>query len=370
MFVEDFSVPFRVHGWKPNWSGCRSLQTIEEYIPTHIFTAEMGHMVQRQLAAPLMGVKEKLNEVNAFTDVLDHLGQPSIMLVNYDGRMLPIMILALTSVEEDEQWSALRKEILDKVSEGKGSIPTPASTSAASSGVPSGEPRQPLPWKTELPIRENNTPIPSLWKMPDPLAVAPAQDTTLAEAHELAKLINELDSIDFTRAGTPMSVVPQLIPASSTTSSDLTEFTSTASQIGPGTHAGSYNIITATESTWSALSAASPRKTNARTRTAPIGTTSHHLPLTQANLEQMSSSQLANMSNTHSGGAATHLRSELTISSYVKANMDLGSEEIDLIIRLSQLENFNIENFHSILIAQFCCTCGQANFLAKLAAAG
>ncbi|KAF8325411.1 uncharacterized protein EI90DRAFT_3128758 [Cantharellus anzutake] len=193
-FVEDFSIPYRVRNWKPNWDRTMDLQTIERHIPTHVFTAEMSYMVWQRVAARLMSLKEKLSEVNTF---------PSIMLVNYDGQTLPILILASTSVEGNEQWEVL----------------------LASSSTPSREHRRPQPRKMESPIRQNAsmTSSPSPRKMPDPLAMPSAQDKGL-HAGELATLACKLQSVSFdiTPAGTltsPAKCVSWLIPTSLPTDS-------------------------------------------------------------------------------------------------------------------------------------------------------
>ena len=98
--------------------------------------------------------------------------------------------------------------------------------------------------------------------------------------------------------------------------------------------------------------------------------TQQHLPLTKANLEHLSSSQLGRVFKTHNQRVAAQAGSNSALSSYVRVNTNLRDEEIEVIILLSQLDNFKISNFCSILMTQFGHTHQEASLLVNLAAAG
>src|SRR5260221_3528065 len=163
------------------------------------------------------------------------------MLVNYDGRELPIMICASQGVNNDECWQALHSEILDKISVANESnkhpyhvcaphhtqptnmcrggqhvtithmdatctITNPANPSTLST-MPNTGGMHLQSSRTELLAEQNNilgSLHPSLWRMPDPLVVHPAQDmrcttSTLlsiweqeASTTELASLVDKM----------------------------------------------------------------------------------------------------------------------------------------------------------------------------------
>ncbi|KAF8314888.1 uncharacterized protein EI90DRAFT_3135610 [Cantharellus anzutake] len=233
-FVKDFSVPYQVCNWKPDW-GRIDLKTIKEHISTHIFTMEMSYMVQRRLAVPLTGLRERLDEVHPFTDVLDRLGQPSIMLINYGGQTLPIMLLASKSIEDNEGWEALHSEILDKIPKANKGAATPVTpVPAALSSTPTAERRQPQPCQGEPPPTPQNTalraPSPPQWRLPDPLT----HGLGTTGPSPLLDAVNAGIGVDIiTPAHAPATPAKTTPATPSATSFDLTEFnTPTATQSG------------------------------------------------------------------------------------------------------------------------------------------
>ncbi len=198
--------------------------------------------------------------------------------------------------------------------------------------------------RTELLAEQNNilgSPHPSPWRMPDPLVVHPAQDmrcvtSTLSSiweqevsTTELASLVDEMSLSISADSNTPPADAPLALTG------NPPQFV--------------HNAVPTT------LSHPTESK--------------QCLPLTQANLELLSSC-LGTVSNAHSIRAATQAGSNSELSSYVRVNTNLQDEEIKVIILLLQLEKFNVNKFHSILMKQFGCTCQEASMLANLAAAG
>ncbi|KAF8311021.1 uncharacterized protein EI90DRAFT_3138844 [Cantharellus anzutake] len=388
-FVEDFSVPYQVHNWKPDW-GRIDLKTIEEHISTHIFTTEMSYMVQRRLAVPLTGLRERLDEVHPFTDVLDRLGQPSIMLINYGGQTLPIMLLASKSIEDNEGWGALRSEILDKIPKANEGAATPVTpVPAAPSSTPTAERMQPQPRRGEPPPHPTEHhpegPIPPQWRLPDPLTVSLPRNTRSTAPRPLSIRQHGLGTagrsplLDAVNAGigvdiitpahapvTPAKTTPATPSATpSATSFDLTEFnTPTATQSGSSICTDFPGTTTAPGSMQSVSNISLPDR---RTDLAP---TQHHLPLTQANVQQLSSSQLSSLTSTHSMMAATEVGSQSLFESYVNVHTTLWPEDIEIITLKSQLGFTNITNFCNMLMTEFDCGYEEASFLAELAAAG
>ncbi|KAF8322792.1 uncharacterized protein EI90DRAFT_3020054 [Cantharellus anzutake] len=372
-FVEDFSVPYRVRtssDWKPDW-GRIDLKTIEEHISTHIFTTEMGYMVQCHLAVPLTGLRERLDEVHPFTDVLDRLGQPSIMLINYGGQALPIMLLASKSIENNEGWGALCSEILDKIPKANKGAATPVTpVPAAPSSTPTMGRRQPQPCQGEPPPTPQNTalraPSPPQWRLPDPLT----HRLGTAGRSPLLDAVNAGIGVDIITPAhapvTPAKTTPATLSATpSATSFDLTEFnTPNATQSGSSICTDFPGTTTTPGSMQSVSNISLPDRC---TNLAP---TQHHLPLTRANMQQLSSSQLSSLTSTHSMMAVTEVGSQSLFESYVNVHTTLRPEDIEIITLKSQLGFTNITNFRNMLMME--CDCGyeEASFLAELAAAG
>ncbi|KAF8332246.1 uncharacterized protein EI90DRAFT_3015871 [Cantharellus anzutake] len=382
-FVEDFSVPYRVRtssDWKPDW-GRIDLKTIEEHISTHIFTTEMSYMVQRRLAVPLTGLRERLDEVHPFTDVLDRLGQPSIMLINYGGQTLPIMLLASKSIEDNEGWGALRSEILDKIPKANKGAATPVTpVPAAPSSTPTAERMQPQPRWGEPPPTPQNTalraPSPPMSLPRNTRSTAPRPSSIrqhglgTAGRSPLLDAVNAGIGVDIITPAhapvTPAKTTPATPSATpSATSFDLTEFnTPTATQSGSSICTDFPGTTTAPGSMQSVSNISLPDR---RTDLAP---TQRHLPLTQANVQQLSSSQLSSLTSTHSMMAATEVGSQSLFESYVNVHTTLWPEDIEIITLKSQLGFTNITNFRNMLMMEFDCGYEEASFLAELAAAG
>ena len=198
--------------------------------------------------------------------------------------------------------------------------------------------------RTESPAEQNNilrSPHPSPWRMPDPLVVRPAQDM---------------------RRTTPTLSSIWEQEASTTELASLVDEMSLSVSADSNAHPADAPL---------ALTGNPPRFVhNAVPTTLSHPTESkQRLPLTQANLE-LSSSCLGTVSNAHGIRAATQAGSNSELSSYVRVNTDLQDEEIEVIILLSQLEKFDVNTFHSILMKQFGHTRQEASMLANLAAAG
>ncbi|KAF8327017.1 uncharacterized protein EI90DRAFT_3018389 [Cantharellus anzutake] len=278
---------------------------------------------QCQLAA-------QLEEVHMSANILDHLGQPGIMLVD-GGQTLPVTILASQSVEENKGWEALCSEILHQISgqmnknvraSTEPPYHTPASRPSTQLGI-----QQAVMGPTALCVdtavallRMGRAPLPS-WKMPDPLAVSQVEDRRLtvsssssihdqeAVSTELALFINELNlTTSSSLGGMPMNP-PKIIPpfTRSATSSYLTEFDTVATtRIAPSIQSNSARPTATPSSTLWLQSVTLSDQASAYADPEPRVSTQRHCCGDKsmiANLEWLTSSSLSRVPDTQ--GVAT-----------------------------------------------------------------
>src|SRR5260370_24229909 len=92
------------------------------------------------------------------------------MVVNCDGQITPMMILALQSIEDNEGWGLFHSEVLNKILEGGSAARSAILTEVAVNSTLSIQSH-----RMESPVEQNIiscAPSPFGWRMPDPLAVA------------------------------------------------------------------------------------------------------------------------------------------------------------------------------------------------------
>ncbi len=165
--------------------------------------------------------------------------------------------------------------------------------------------------------------------------------TDIEELEEIAALARELNTGCIIDTGRNVLIPPEVV-------SSLTPTTSTMSENEPSIHTSSFGFVPSLGSTPSILNATLLDRMDAHT---DLVSTWHHIPLTEANMEQLSSSQI--VSDGHSSSAVMQAGSESALSPYIRVNTRLNSRDIQAIILLSQLKKFDIHAFHSILMLQF-----------------
>ncbi|KAF8321492.1 uncharacterized protein EI90DRAFT_3131601 [Cantharellus anzutake] len=181
--------------------------------------------------------------------------------------------------------------------------------------------------------------------MPDPLAVSQVEDRRLtvsssssiddqeAVSTELALFINEFNlTTSSSLGGMPMNP-PKIIPpfTRSATSSYLTEFDTVATtRIAPSIQTNSARPTATPSSTLWLQSVTLSDQASAYADPEPRVSTQRHLPLTQANLEWLTSSSLSRVPDTQ--GVATWAGSESALSSFVKVHTDLGPNKVEVIV--------------------------------------
>ncbi|KAF8332284.1 uncharacterized protein EI90DRAFT_3122715 [Cantharellus anzutake] len=383
--------------WNVSWElneGQLDLETALRDIPERAFTTEMGWMIEMRLVFPLLQMKQNLREISelvskargiAFkqdrltfwkqSDIRDRLGQPSVMMVDYEGHMSPVLVTATEGIQQDENWKSLREAILEQCREAHpkrvpesaipaASLPLATTNScteimdAGSDGSDSTAEAVSGPaiemTKGKSCMREAGGKEPQLgagiggthleWTMLDPLRVIMDQTSV----HTNTADNKALDGLQ-KRATMPMSAFH---PAKATT---------TMSTDSPGT----------TSSALSPSSNTSPTDSNGHHADPTVpATSSHQAALTQMNLsllEELSSSE-RNLDEL--SGLPTTSGTAMSMSSYAGLSTYLTPTDIQDIIRFADACDFNEDLFHSVLKSHFHCSEEDSHLLVGLAAAG